>query len=302
MSKKVSYYVCLDIGGTNIRGSWVNRDGEHGEIYLKKRPRDLGGTKEVLIEIIDRIIKGCPEKPSLIGIASAGPLDIHNKTYLSTANMKELDFFPIGAFLEHTFSLPTILENDAQAAAMGEITYGCLKGRKNGITITLGTGVGTGVILNGEIWRAAHITGPELGHIFLGGKHTCGCGQVGCAETLLNKKELLNIAERYGFEVSGIKELMKLEKTESFSKLLKEYGKRLGLFIVQLQVIFGIKNICISGGLVYFASLCKEFISNTIEERLNKRKWWMPQRIEFSDNPNMSAILGMAAIANRNLG
>ncbi len=295
--KNIPCGVCLDIGGTNIRGTWVNTKGDHGELFTLKRPKLLPHIKESLIYLINKIYLSCPNRPEVIGIASAGPLDHKKKTYLKTANMTELDFFPIGKFLEDKFSLPVFLENDAQASALGEAMFGPFKEKQDSITLTLGTGLGTGVIINKKIWRASHVTGPELGHIYLGGNLRCGCGQIGCAETLLNKNALLKLSKEYGVNLKDPKELYEIaiKDIDPVKEILREYGTRLGLFISQLQVIFGIKNICISGGMSPLARLCDDFIKNTIKTNLVKRKWWQPEEIVYSREPNLSALYGMMA-------
>jgi glucokinase len=299
MKKKQNlYFICLDIGGTNIRGTWVSSDGECGELVLIKRPKELEGTKEAILDLIYKIKSLCPYEIKGIGVASAGPLDFEKKIYLKTANMPEVDFFPIGAFLEEKFSCPILLENDAQAAALGEIYFGCLQGEKHGITITLGTGVGTGVVINRKIWRALHITGPELGHIYLGGDRECGCGQIGCAETLLNREGLILLAKKYGLSIQRTKELYEMAKTQDPKavKVLKEFGGTLGLFISVLQTVFGIKNICISGGMSRVVELCLDAVWQTLNERFKQRKWWLPHKILISKEPNLSALYGMGVL------
>ncbi|MDQ7033098.1 MAG: ROK family protein [Desulfonauticus sp.] len=295
------YCVALDIGGTNLRGTWLDFKGRRDKIFLKKRPQNLSGTKHALTLLIQKIIARCPEKPGIIAVASAGPLDVQKKCYLKTVNMPELDFFPIGSFLEEKFSLPVLLENDAQAAALGEVTYGCLQGEDFALVITLGTGVGTGVILDRKIWRAGHVTGPELGHIFLGGEELCGCGQQGCAETLLNKRALLALATKYGLTTTSVRTLINIgqQDKQKFIRLLQDYGARLGLFIAQLQVMLGLKNICICGGLAHFARLSHKFMRATLEKRLSQRSWWLPDTIKYSSNPDLSALLGMLSLATK---
>lgn len=292
------YCIALDIGGTNIRGTWIDEGGNFGDIYLKKRPKDLRGTKDSIKFIIEKIKQDLDVPIHKIGIASAGPLDYRKKRYLTPVNMPELEDFPIGEFVENAYNLPCILENDAQAAALGEIIYGSLKERKNGITITLGTGVGTGVIIDKKIWRANHITGPELGHLYLGGGDICGCGQIGCAETQLNEKALINLSKKYDIHIKNTKELYYLGQKDPklIEPILREYGKRLGLFLCELQIIFCINYFCISGGISPIAKLALKYIWEFIQNSFSKQQIWIPKEIVFSKNPNLSALLGIAAL------
>ncbi len=293
-------YACIDLGGTNVRGTWIDTNGEHGSIQLLPRPRTLNGTKDCLLDLITNIRQTATAKLRGIGLASAGPLDHLKKQYLQTSNMPELNYFPVGKFLENAFDLPVMMENDAQAAALGEVWNGCLAGEKEAVVLTLGTGIGSGVIQNGLIWRAGHFTGPELGHIYLGpgSKRVCGCGQVGCAETWLNKEALLQLFRQEGINVSELKDIFPLVQgsDEQVLKVVREYGHRLGLYLSIIQVIFGFDNIGLSGGLSHFIPYCLDHIRHTLAHRFTNRQWWLPKKIASSSDPEMSALYGMARI------
>ena len=293
-------YICLDLGGTHLRGTWLDEQGRHGPVLVLPRKKTLEGTKEVLSELIIRLKNSCPGQVKKIGLATAGPFDRQGKVYLSPTNMPELSGFKVGSFIQEQFALDLILENDAQAAALGEVWQGGLKGENQAIVLTLGTGVGSGVIFDGRIWRAAHDTGPELGHIYLGEGpiERCGCGQFGCAETWLNKKALLDLFARHDLVLNDPKEIWPYIRNEHTGaiKALQEYGHRLGLFLTQLMVIFNIKAIGISGGI---SSLGSYFLSETwtmLKLRLQKRPWLWPEKIVASVAPQMSALWGMARL------
>lgn len=290
-------YACLDMGGTNLRGTWIDSSGSRGEVLMRERPRTLEGTKTALLRIISDIRERAPEAVRGVGLASAGPLDHMRGCYLQTSNMPELDHFRVSELVgEHT-GLPFLLENDAQSAALGEVWNGSLAGRRDGVVLTLGTGVGSGVVFEGRIWRAAHLTGPELGHIHLGfGRPECGCGQVGCAETWLNKQALLDLFAEHGIPVSDLRQGMeRLQEEDSApGAIMAEYGRRLGLYLSMLQVVFGFRNIGISGGLSHFLSYCRTATWEVLQERFFKRQQWLPERIEASPDPEMSGLWGVA--------
>ncbi len=296
-------YICFDIGGTRIKAAWVSSTGKHGKVYVCATPKRLEDTKETILEIIEKIKKEAPLNIKAIGIASAGPLDWENRKYLMPVHLPHLSNFDMGAFLENKTGLPIFMENDAQAAAMGELWLGCLRSEKDAIFITLGTGVGSGVIKDSKIWRANHITGPELGHIYmgLGEDKECGCGQKGCAETYLGKDALMELFFDAGIKISSLEEgILKVKKKEhGTEKIMQEYGKRLGIFLSMLLVVFGIKVIGIGGGLSVFLPYCETYVWNTLKERFKKRSWWLPQKIVKAQNPENSALLGMAAILNQ---
>jgi glucokinase len=267
---------------------------------LVSRPRTLEGTKEALLSLMASIQKDAPGRIRGVGLATAGPLDHRTRQYLQTSNMPELNFFRVGDFISRETGLAVAMENDGQAAALGETWQGCLAGEPQAVVITLGTGVGSGVIMDGRIWRANHFTGPELGHLYLGpgrGKR-CGCGQVGCAETWLNREALLELFLDEGLAGSDLREFHQavVDKDPRAAKVMGRYGRRLGLFISSLQVVFGTQSVGLSGGLSAYVPYCQQHIWATLKKRFEHRSWWLPERVVASSDPEMSALLGMARI------
>lgn len=290
-------FICIDLGGSNIRGTWINSSGLTGRVVHSTRPRTLGGTKESLISIVNDIKSQCPGKVQKIGLASAGPMDSQKGVYLNPTNMPELKDFHLRNFLLDKFGLEVTLENDAQVAALGEIFKGCLAGETDAMVFTLGTGLGSGVIVDNRIWRGKLPAGPELGHLYLGPgrKIQCGCGQTGCAETWLNAKALHDLVFASGLNISSLRDLdAYLEKGNPMAiKALSQYGHRLGLYLSQVISIFGICKIGLGGGLSRLAPYFVSSAHQTLAHRLSKRQWLIPEKICNSPDPEMSALWGM---------
>jgi glucokinase len=290
-------FVSLDLGGTNVRGTWFLAEGQSGKVFLRSRPKTLDGTCVALLELISQLSAQAERKISGIGVASAGPLDHRTGTYLRTTNMPELDFFPLAPFLEQKTGAFVIMENDAQAAAVGEVSRGALKGVANAVVLTLGTGLGSGVVLEGRLWRGAHATGPELGHVYMGPMPgvRCGCGQFGCAETWLRKKALDDILASRGLRLNSLRQMHELldKRHPGAIQAMEVYGRRLGVFLSMIMVIFGVKHVGISGGL---SRMSESFLSatwDTLNYRLKDRTWLLPSSIAPSPDPDMSALWGM---------
>lgn len=290
-------FICIDLGGSNIRGTWINSSGLTGRVAHSSRPKTLDGTKKSLITIINDIRSQCPGKVQKIGLASAGPMDTQKGAYLNPTNMPELKNFHLRNFLLDRFGLEVTLENDAQAAALGEIFKGCLTGETDAMVFTLGTGLGSGVVVDNRIWRGKLPAGPELGHLYLGPgrKVKCGCGQTGCAETWLNAKALHDLVLANGLNIISLRDLDTcLEELNPMAiKALKQYGHRLGLYLSQVVSVFGISNIGLGGGLSRLAPYFISSAQQTLAHRLSKRKWLIPEKICNSPDPEMSALWGM---------
>ncbi|WP_052507522.1 ROK family protein [Desulfonatronovibrio magnus] len=296
-------YICIDLGGSNIRGTWIKSDGTSGSPVTMKRPKTLTDTKESLCSLVTAIQKQCSDEVQKFGLASAGPMDFEKGVYLSPTNMPELKGFDLKGFISESFGKDVILENDAQAAALGEVYRGCLRGKQNALFFTLGTGLGSGVVMDGTLWKGKVPAGPELGHIYLGpGRRIrCGCGQVGCAETWLNSKALLDMA-RQRLPVTGLRDLDPYlnDFHDNAIKVMEDYGHRLGLFLSQMVSIFGIGNIGLGGGISRMADYFLPAARRTLEHRLNRRDWLLPRVIRSSSDPDMSALWGMCALMIQN--
>ena len=291
-------YLVIDLGGTNIRGTWMDHDGAHGTIQHASRPRTLEGTKAHFKDLVDRLRETAPRQVLGVGLATAGPLDHRAQKYLQTSNMPELNGFAIGDFVRREIGLPFLMENDAQAAALGEVWKGGIAGATNAVVLTLGTGVGSGVILEGRLWRGGHFTGPELGHVFLGPgrSRACGCGQVGCIETWLNKWAFERLASRCGLSQTQPRYVAQLweQGDPAATACVRRYGHRIGLAISTLQVVFGAEAIGLSGGLSTFFQACEPYVWRTLRHRFTNRQWWLPATIAASPDPDMSGLWGMA--------
>lgn len=193
------YYIGVDLGGTNIAAGLVS---EKGEILYKKSVLTLKdrGYEQIIKDIAnlcDNIIneKGLQyNNIKSIGIGCPGSCDIDKGMVTYSCN---LDFYdvPIIKEMEKHTKIPVFFENDANCAALGESICGAAKGYKNSITITLGTGVGGGIIINGKIYSGSFSGGAELGHMVVQvDGESCGCGRKGCWEAYVSASALIREA------------------------------------------------------------------------------------------------------------
>jgi len=184
------YYIGIDLGGTNIACGLVSVSGE---LLVKKscptgaqRPADeiMSDMENLIFRVLDEA--NCPaQEIAFCGIAAPGIASGETGVIEYSCNLPSFLGFPIVEDLKKRTGFSRVgLENDANCAAKGEAEAGAAKGCKNSVFITLGTGVGGGVILNGEIFRGFNFAGAELGHhVIEKDGLLCSCGRRGCWET-----------------------------------------------------------------------------------------------------------------------
>ncbi|HIS34763.1 MAG TPA: ROK family protein [Candidatus Avirikenella pullistercoris] len=180
--------VGIDIGGTNSVFGLVDREGNmygEGVVPTRKYP-DFDQYLEELYIGINNLLKTVDIEYELVGIGIGAPCANHYKgTIDNAADLVWKGVLPFTEKMKRYFpNLPVILTNDANAAAIGEMIYGGAKGMKDFIVVTLGTGVGSGFVANGQLVYGHDSFAGELGHVIV--NHTgrmCGCGRKGCLET-----------------------------------------------------------------------------------------------------------------------
>lgn len=179
----------IDIGGTKIAVALETAGGDKVAMRLLSTQSDAG-PYAILEDVCRSIEEMLNEKGDCklvsIGVGSPGPLDIEKGLILSPSNMPDWDRFPVVPLLRERFKVPVLLDNDANAAALGEYIYGAGRGFKNLVYITVSTGIGGGIIINGEIYQGVCHGAGEIGHTVVqpDGGVRCYCGTIGCLEAI----------------------------------------------------------------------------------------------------------------------
>lgn len=192
------YYIGIDLGGTNIATGLVNKTGE---IILKKsiptRPKRKPELiiKDMATNCIEILNESNISLPQVKSIGIGIPGRCQNKTILHACNIESLDNFNIENELKKYFNLPIYLENDANCAAFAEYLFGASKDYKNSIMVTLGTGIGGGIIIDGKIYKGFQAGAGEIGHhVIISNGEKCNCGRNGCWEAYASATALINQA------------------------------------------------------------------------------------------------------------
>lgn len=195
------YVIGLDLGGTNsvfgivdARGNIVATTAIKTQTYPDFDDY-VKASVDALMPIIDTV--GGIEKIKALGIGAPNG-NYYNGTIEYAANLVWQGVVPIAKKFEEALGIPVIVTNDANAAAVGEFTYGVARGMKNFIMITLGTGVGSGIYINGQLVLGCDGLAGELGHLtVIPGGRTCGCGRKGCLETYCSATGVARTAREY---------------------------------------------------------------------------------------------------------
>ncbi len=181
----------IDVGGTKVLGGVVNERGEILASARRDTPREGGqALTQAIADVANELNREFAAQS--IGISAAGFISSDRQTILATPNIAGWNGVNLDRELTQILGKRIVLENDANAAAWGEFKFGAGRGRNDLMMLTLGTGVGGGLILGGALFRGAFGIGAELGHIRIVPEgHLCGCGIRGCLEQYASGSALM---------------------------------------------------------------------------------------------------------------
>ena len=233
----------VDIGGTSIKGAAINDSGKILDYFSLPMDRSLAPEESFkkMCDVISEFLKlhQFNDKVVGIGLGVPGILDRENGIIKSSPNMPKWINFPIVEFVQKRLDLPVKIVNDASAAALGEARFGAGKKYNNMIMITLGTGVGGGIIINKKLYDGLGSTGAQLGHALLKmNGRLCSCGRKGCLEAYASAtaliKDTLKAKKRHPESV-----LNKFDKIDAKSAFDAErMGDKVGHQLVNNYVMY----------------------------------------------------------------
>ena len=285
------YYLILDIGGTKTSGALFTEDGKIVDDYVHVAPSKtfLGeeavyqNTKDVLLHIINHFSLK-KEEIIGIGVGSPGPLDA-KKGVIIHAPLMGWHNFPIVERLETDFGTKVMLDNDGNLGALAEVRMGVAMGLKNVIYMTVSTGCGGGIVVNGEVYRGSSSGAGEVGHMSIMPEGLkCPCGSVGCFElyasgTAINlrlKEDMEKGIQSKAFELAEFKvenlngkvlnEAAELGDAYALEVYRKE-GYYLGIGIANQFNFFNPDTIVLGGGVTKAKKFFHKALMETLEER-----------------------------------
>ncbi|HEY3559167.1 MAG TPA: ROK family glucokinase [Kribbella sp.] len=275
----------IDVGGTKIAAGLVGEDGVIAARTHRDTPADsVDATAAAICDAAAELIAG--HDVEAVGIGAAGFVSSDRSTVLFAPNLAWRDE-PLGARVAEQLKVPVVVENDANAAAWGEFAFGAAKHVEHMVCITVGTGIGGGVVSDGKLLRGAHGVAAELGHMrVVPGGHRCGCGARGCLEQYASGNALVregraqaeagSLAAAQMLSVCGITEPAELTGpmiTEAAMQgdpcaieLFEDLGRWLGEGLASLATMFDPTLIVIGGGV----SAAKQLLTKSAEEAFEK--------------------------------
>lgn len=255
MSKNLA--LVTDLGGTFIKCALVNDRGriidssavptgaQKGKDYVIKKiieqQKKIVSNKRYLLKYIAGIGVGCP-----------GPVDVKKGIVSTPPNLPGWGKVPIRNEISKAWGIPVFIENDANAAALGENWLGAGKGSKILVCITLGTGVGGGIVMDGNIFHGATGVAGEIGHITIEPNgRKCNCGNNGCLERYVGRQAIEEEMLRLLGEKGSPKELGALARTNNKNacKIIENIGEKIGIVTADIADFINPEIIVIGGGI-----------------------------------------------------
>ena len=191
------YYIGIDLGGTNIKGALVSETGEIAREVSRPTRVELGAEAvcDGIAAVITELSSGV-DRTSLGGVGLGCPGTVDDETgrvlYANNLGWKNFD---LRAAVKSRTDFDLRIGNDANVAALAEALVGCAKGAQSAVIVTLGTGVGGGIVFNGKVWNGFHGVGSEIGHMILElDGEPCTCGNYGCVERYCSATAIIRMA------------------------------------------------------------------------------------------------------------
>ena len=283
------FVFAADLGGTHLRAATVD---ETGRIHFRlKQDTPRADSAAEIVRSLVLAARECETQTTAkvggtcafkaISVVVPGTVNVEQGIVVTAPNLSCLDGFPLTAALTEELKRPAILENDANAAAMGEMWRGAGRGHATIVCITLGTGVGGGIILDGNLWRGVDGAAAEIGHMGVDpfGGVACGCGSRGCLEVYASATAIVRMTReaspRYPDSILRLDANLTAEKIyaagvagdELALEVFRRMGVYLGIGLANLINIINPEMIVIGGGVANGWDLFEKYMHQQVAER-----------------------------------
>ena len=305
----------VDVGGTKIAAGVVDDAGRL--VATQRRETPATDTAAVVRTIGDLVSElRTQHDVQAVGIGAAAFIDKARATVLFAPNLAWRDT-PLRAEVERRVRLPTVVENDANAAAWGEFRFGAGAAADDMLLVTVGTGVGGGLVIEGSLYRGGFGVAAEIGHLrVVPGGHLCGCGNRGCLEqyasgralvreakevALANSPQAAGILELAGGDVDAITGPMVTKAAaagDGFAvELLGEVGRWLGEGIASLAAVLDPTMVVLGGGVSEAGALLLDPVLTAFRQSLTGRRHRPELTLALATLGNTAGLIGAADLA-----
>ena len=314
---ETAHAIGVDVGGTTISAIAVASDGS--VIHRVNEPSEIGSWQRVLAAATRTTRKALAEvkwdDSGLLGIGFGVPGNIRRDGTCGIApNLTDQSDYPIREKLQEQFSSPVKVVNDVNAAAFGEFTFGAGQGVSNFLMITIGTGIGGGVIVDSQLQYGPSGSAGEIGHMTVEPYGPqCTCGNHGCLEALAAKNAIIrraaakleagrksSLTETAGSNFSSLNPAMIAHAASNgdvvASETLEETGIAIGIALANVVALLDPDRIAIGGGIASAGELLFEPIRKTVAQR-NTFSEFAPCQIMPATLGNSAGAIGAAALA-----
>lgn len=310
------YSIGIDIGGTNTVYGIVDKEGkvlDKGSMSTKGYP-DFDTYLSTLHERLSALIKDNNAEGKIAGIGIGAPgANYHTGEIVNAANLNWGKRVPLAKLVSEKFDgIPVIVTNDANAATMGEMVYGAAKGMKDFVMITLGTGVGSGIVSNGKLIYGHDGLAGELGHIIVQRRNgrKCGCGRSGCLETYCSSTGMVRTALEFleRDQPSMLREIPKdklsskdvydaaIKGDKMANEIFEFTGQMLGEALADFTAFSSPEAFVLFGGLMRSGDLLLNPVKKAFDESLLFIYTEKPKILVSDLNEDDGAVLGASAL------
>ncbi len=311
----MKYYVGIDLGGTFIKGGIVD---EKGNILVEdKTPTEREKGNERVVENIASLAKsllarsGVPTESVVgLGMGVPGMIDCKAGTVILSENLY-FEHYPIRDKVAALTGLPVVIANDANVATLGEVKFGAAKNYEDVIMLTLGTGVGGGIVVGGKLVEGNKGVGAELGHVVVAvGGEKCSCGRRGCIEAYSSATAIIRDTKR-AMEVHKDSKMWEIGSTDEVTgktafdyktvdiyakRVVDEYIQMLGCAITNFANIFRPHAILLGGGVCAQGEALVKPLQEIVDEEIFAGDRGPRVPILIAELGNLAGLLGAAAL------
>jgi len=307
----------IDVGGTKIAGCVVDAEGN---VVEQARVESPAKSTEAITGAIAGLVRGLQERHEVgsVGIGAAGFVDRARSTVLFAPNLAWKNE-PLKADLEAMLDLPVVVENDGNTAAWGEFVYGAGADADDLLLVTIGTGVGGGIVIDGELYRGSFGVAAEVGHIRIERNgRLCGCGNHGCLEQYASGTALVrgareeasggsllarDLVDRAGGDPQGITGPMITESAQAGDEFaieqLTTLGTWLGEGIASLVAVIDPSVVVIGGGVSEAGRLLLDPVHTSLAANLTGRGNRPQLELRLATLGNTAGMIGAADLGRR---